>query len=243
MTMRSAILAAIVPAALALGACASGDGKEGEGGARAGQRSFAVGEFDRIVLAGSQEVIVTVGGPASVRAEGDERALERLEIEVDGGRLRIGSRRGGSWFGGSRRGVTVHVTVPSLTGAELAGSGEMRIDRIEGNSFEGGLAGSGELEIGAVRVEQARFSIAGSGNIRAAGSAGQANVRIAGSGDADLSGLESRTAEVSVLGSGDAQLRATETAQVTVMGSGDVTIQGGARCSVEKRGSGDVHCG
>ena len=242
--MRSAILAAIVPAALALGACGSAGGEEGEGGARAGQRSFAVGEFDRIVLAGSQEVIVTVGGPASVRAEGDERALERLEIEVDDGRLRIGSRRGGgSWFGGSRRGVTVHVTVPSLPGAELAGSGEMRIDRIEGNSFEGGLAGSGELEIGAVRVEQARFSIAGSGNIRAAGSAGQANVRIAGSGDADLSGLESRTAEVSVLGSGDAQLRATETARVTVMGSGDVTIQGGARCSVEKRGSGDVHCG
>jgi hypothetical protein len=240
--MRSTILAAILPAALALGACASDGG--GDSGARAGERSFAVGAFDRISLAGSHDVIVTVGGAASVRAEGDERALERLEVEVDGGRLRIGSRRGdASWFGGGRRGVTVHVTVPSLAGAELAGSGEMRIDRIEGDSFEGGLAGSGDIEIGALRVEQARFSIAGSGNIRAAGSAGQANVRIAGSGDADLSGLESRTAEVSVLGSGDARLRATETASVTVMGSGDVTIDGGARCSVEKRGSGEVRCG
>jgi len=235
--------AAILVTALALGACGSADGQEGEASGERGQRGFEVGAFDRISLAGSHDVVVAVGGAPSIRAEGDARALERLDIRVEDGQLRIGSRRSDSWLGRGHRGVTVHVTVPALAAAGVAGSGAMRIDRVEGQRFEASLAGSGDLDVGALRVEQARFAIAGSGNIRAAGTAANAALSIAGSGDADLSGLESRAAEVSVMGSGDARLRATETASVSVMGSGDVTVEGGARCTVDKRGSGDVHCG
>jgi len=236
--MRSVLLGA----AMMLGACTS-SGHDDEARAT-GQRSFEVGGFDRIALAGSYDVVVTVGAAGSVRAEGDAERLERLEIRVEGGELRIGSRnrRGWSW-GGDHGRVVVHVGVPALTAAAVAGSGDMRIDRIEGRAFTAAVAGSGDLDIGALRVAQASFSVAGSGNVRAAGAAARAEVSIAGSGDADLGGLESRTAEVTVLGSGDARSRATESASVTLMGSGDVTVTGGARCSIEKRGSGDVHCG
>jgi hypothetical protein len=105
------------------------------------------------------------------------------------------------------------------------------------------VAGSVNLTIHTIRVGAVNFSIAVSGNIRAAGGANNAEVSIAGSGDADLSGLQSRTATISVVGSGDVQLSATETASVSILGSGDVTVSGGARCSVSKRGSGDVRCG
>ena len=238
--MRSAILGM----AVLLGACTSNASESSETYAR-GERSFEVGGFDRVMLAGSQNVVIRVGAAPSVRAEGDAEALERLDIGVERGQLRIGSRRTGSmsWAGGRGSGVTVHVTVPALTAAEVAGSGDMRIDRIEAERFNASIAGSGNMEIGAVAVEQGDFSVAGSGNMRAAGRAAQAEISIAGSGDLDLGALETRTAAVRVMGSGDATVRATETANITTMGSGDVTVTGGARCSTRTGGSGSVNCG
>ncbi|HWT12739.1 MAG TPA: head GIN domain-containing protein [Allosphingosinicella sp.] len=236
--MREAILGA----AVLLGACTSAGGEDG--GARvAAQRSFEVGAFDRISLSGSQDVVVTVGGAASVRAEGDSEALDRLEIAAEGGQLRIGSRARTGWkLFGRRRGITVHVTVPTLAGASVGGSGDMRIDRVESERFAASVAGSGDIHIGDLRAAEADFSIAGSGAIRAAGAARRIRTSVAGSGDLDLARLEAVDASVALTGSGDVRVRASGTAAVELRGSGDVAVAGPARCSVSKSGSGDVHC-
>lgn len=237
--MRAAI---ILGSVLLLGACqASGHADEAR---QTAQRSFAVGAFDRIALAGSHDVIVTVGGAPSVRAEGDAEALERLEIGVEGGQLRIGNRgrSGWSWFGG-HRGITVHVTVPALAGASIAGSGDMRIDRVEGPRFAAAITGSGDMDIANMRVGEASFSVTGSGGIAAAGTAQRSSASVTGSGDLDLGRLEAASATIALAGSGDISLRATETAAIELRGSGDVTVGGPARCSISKSGSGDVHCG
>lgn len=240
--MRAAM---ILSSIMLLGACnMSADAQTGDndgGGGRTGQRSFEVGTFDKISLAGSHDVIVTVGGAPSVRAEGDAEALERLEIRVEDGQLRIGSKRG-SWSVGRGRGVTVHVTAPSLAAAAIGGSGDMRIDKVEGSGFDAEIGGSGDMQIAALKVGKASFSIAGSGGITAAGTAGTATISIAGSGDVNTAGLESRTATVSVVGSGDVSARAMETAKVSIMGSGDVAMSGSAKCTISKMGSGDVRC-
>lgn len=238
---------AIVSLAVLAAAC-SGETRERAAvatDAGPGARAYQVGAFEAVTLAGPHDVIVTVGGEPSVRAEGEAEALDELRVEVKDGTLEIGNRSRGGISLGWGRGldpVTVHVTVPSLREAKLAGSGTLRIDRVEGEAFDGALAGSGDLLVDALRVGRADFSIAGSGDIRAAGSAEQAEIGIAGSGGLDLSGLETRRARVNVMGSGDVRLRATETADVSIMGSGDVTIAGGARCTVSRAGSGEVHC-
>ena len=235
--MRSAILGAV----LALGACTSSHGESGSPRAT-GQRSFQVGAFHAVALEGSHDVIVQVGGAPGVRAEGDSEALERLDIRVESGTLRIGSRRRG-WLGLHHGGVTVHVTAPALDAASISGSGDMRIDRVQAQSFDAEIAGSGDMEIGELRTQRANFSIAGSGDITAAGSAEQAGVSIAGSGNIILDRLQTRRTEVSVAGSGDVSVRASEAVEGSVMGSGDVNVAGGARCSVSKMGSGDINCG
>jgi hypothetical protein len=237
--MRSAILGAI----LMLGACTS-HGEENGGPRAMGQRSFQVGAFEKVSLDGSQDVVVTVGGAPSVRAEGDAEALERLDIRVEGGTLKIGSSRRGGWFnfrhGG---GVTVYVTAPALNGAAIRGSGDMRVDRVQAQAFEAEIAGSGDMQIGALQAARASFSIAGSGGIRAAGTAEDSDVSIAGSGDILLGRLQTRRTSVRVAGSGNVAVHATEAVDGSVMGSGNVTVQGGARCSISKMGSGDIRCG
>ena len=210
------------------------------------QRDFPVaGAFDKIALAGSPNVIVTVGGAASVRAEGEAEMLDRLEITNEGGQLQIGMRHGaGSWFSwGSHRGITVHITVPALAGASITGSGDMRIDRVQGPAFAGSVTGSGDMNIAALTAEQASFTVTGSGDISAAGHARQATASVTGSGDLHLAQLEAAAATLAVAGSGNIGIRATETAAIELRGSGDVTVAGPARCTINKSGSGDVRCG
>lgn len=236
----------ILVSTLALAAC--GFTADAQEGARAGattQRSYEVGAFEGVALAGSQDVIVTVGGPVSVRAEGDAEAIEKMEVKVENGTLKIGNRNrsGLSFDMGRRAPVTVYVTVPSLSSAAVAGSGDMRIDKVSGDRFAAALAGSGDLEIAALAVQQANFSVAGSGDIRASGTAASIDASIAGSGDIDVSALAARQAKAAIVGSGNISAQASQTAQVSVMGSGNVRMAGGARCQVDKRGSGDVECG
>jgi hypothetical protein len=238
MDMRGAILIPV----LLLGACSMGEASEGS--AQRGSRDFQVGAFDKISLAGSPDVVVTVGGAPSVRAEGDSAVIEKLDIRVENGTLRIGYKKGDWSFGWSRNRtpVTIRVSAPSLTAAEVAGSGDMKIDRIEGGDFAGEIAGSGEIDIAGLRARNARFAIAGSGGVTAAGTAETADFEIAGSGDVRAGRLQVKRAKVSIAGSGNVETKAMETADVSIMGSGDVVVTGPAKCTISKMGSGEVRC-
>jgi hypothetical protein len=243
--MRALLLASILAmtAACNAGAQSGGDarGKSDEAGAQA-SRNYQVGGFDKLTLTGSPNVVVAVGGQPSVRAEGDAADLERLEIAVVDGELRIGMRPGSSSWFGSHHGITVHVTVPGLRAASIAGSGDINIDRVQGQTFAASVGGSGDLDVRQLRVGQASFALTGSGGITAAGAAQSATASLNGSGDLRLAGFETAAANVTVVGSGDVALRATGTAQIQLTGSGDVTIAGGARCTIARTGSGDVRC-
>jgi putative autotransporter adhesin-like protein len=239
--MRAA--AALLSTVLIAAACHAGGNAE-ETRHPTAQRDFPVaGAFDRIALAGSSDVIVTVGGAASVRAEGDAETLDRLEIVNEGGQLRIGMRPdSGNWFRWRHHRVTVHVTVPALAGATIAGSGDMRIDRVEGARFAAAVTGSGDLSVGAAAVGDANFSVTGSGDIVAAGRAERASAAVVGSGDLRLRGLEAADATISVAGSGNIDIRATRSAAIELRGSGDINVAGPARCTISKSGSGEVRC-
>lgn len=239
--MRAAMIAASVLVLAACNMAAGAREAEGDGGG-SDRRDFAVGAFDRVSLLGAQDVVVTLGGAPSVRAEGNAAALDRLEVTVEGGELRIGHRRDRPFSGNSGK-ATVHVTVPSLSGASIKGSGNMRIDRVEGADFDAGIAGSGDLEVGAMQVGTARVSIAGSGAIRAAGRAEQTEISVDGSGEVALARLQAKRAKVSIAGSGDVAAYASESADVSIRGSGDVRIAGSAKCTVRNHGSGSVECG
>lgn len=240
--MRSAIMTGVLVTALGAAGCAR-DRTESAGPMV--QRNYEVGAFDRIELAGAYEATVRTGAAPSVHAKGGEKVLEHLVVEIDGDTLKVHPRkRGFSWGGwgkGSR--VELTITVPALKAAELAGSGGMRIDRVTGDSFNGGVAGSGNLNIDRIEVEQLKIGIAGSGNANAGtGTARTVEYEIAGSGAINARGVAAEDASISIAGSGGVVAQATGTAKVDIAGSGDVDLTGGAKCSVSKAGSGDVRC-
>lgn len=244
--MRTIIILAALPLA-ACGSIASGNdsGARAQASGSGTTRSFAVADFTKIDLRGNDDVIVTVGGGFAVRAEGPSDELDKLEILKDGGTLKVGRvRQGGLNWGGARgRAVKVYVTMPSIAGAGVAGSGDLSIDKVAGGDFSGAVAGSGDLSIAAVKANAVDFSIAGSGNIAASGEAGKATASIAGSGNVDAKGLKATSATISVAGSGNVSLDVNGPAEVSLMGSGDVDVGANARCKTNKMGSGSVRCG
>jgi hypothetical protein len=237
--MRALLLASI----LAMTAACSAGAREGANGSNPlgrATRAYALGGFDRIELTGTPDVVVAVGGASSVRADGDAADLDQLQIEVVGGALRIGTRPGST---GPRHPVVIHVALPALRAAAIIGTGDINVDRVQGQAFTGTVGGTGDLDVRQLRVSEASFSVTGAGGIRASGAAERTSVSLNGVGDLSLSGFETRDATVSLTGAGDIALRATGTAAVQLTGTGGVTISGGARCTIANTGTGDVSCG
>jgi hypothetical protein len=209
--------------------------------ALAAEQSFAVGRFAEITASSPAEVQVRTGAPASARAVGDAAALARLDVHVEGDKLVIRTRRGMRWPGRAR--ATVYVTVPALRAASVAGSGDLRVDRVTGSAFAGSVAGSGNLAIGELRTGSATLTSAGSGNIDVAGAVDQLQANTAGSGNIDARALRARSARVSAVGSGNVEAQASQQADVVSVGSGNAIVIGAAQCRVHARGSGEAKCG
>ena len=240
MSIRFVSLAAV---GLLATACHVGaDAEDRDAGAEV-TRSYQVGAFDRLAVAGPYEVNVVTGGQGGVTAKGGENLLAETDVIVENGTLKIQPKKKNGIRWNWRNGKAVFtVNAAALQGAAIAGSGGVSVDKVAGD-FEGEVAGSGGLKIAEVAGGKVKFDVAGSGEVEAAGKADSVNISIAGSGDIRLGKLTTRAAEISIAGSGNIEANASETADISIMGSGDVDIKGGAKCTVSKAGSGNVNCG
>jgi hypothetical protein len=237
---RSIWLAAT--AALALAGCNASRAEEPGPSA---SRSYPVGAFDQLEVAGPYQVTVTTGGQPSVRATGGANLLDKTVVEVENGTLKIHPRKtdkGWTWSSSNRDAVRIAITVPALRSAEAAGSGSIAIDKVSGERFSGAIAGSGGLKLPDVQVGELRLEIAGSGNAEGRGRATVARYEIAGSGNILAGGIAADRLQAEIAGTGNIEGQARTAADVDIAGAGNVTVTGGAKCTVSKAGSGDVHC-
>ena len=230
-----------------IAACAlAGCQVHAEDGGQTVSRNYQVGNFQQIEVAGPYDVEVRTGPAISVSGRGGEKLLERTAVEVRGDRLVIRPENHHgffSWSWGNWGSATFTITVPQLTGATIAGSGGIRVDRVAGQQFEGRVEGSGGLDLGSVDVQALRLAIAGSGSAKAAsGKTQDAKYEIAGSGDVDAAAVQAQQLKVSIAGSGGVKAHASGTADISILGAGDVDVAGGAKCNVSKAGSGNVRC-
>lgn len=237
----------IATAALAAGPVDRGPGLPGE---RQGDAvAYSVAGFDKVGFALAGEMDVRVGAAWSVRATGPAAAFANLRVTRENGSLQIRPRFEGRSDAQRERDrqlerqVRFVVTIPSLSGVALGGSGRMTVDRVQGGAFDAALGGSGTLALGNLQVDRAEISLGGSGNITASGSAHSLKVSMGGSGNLSAPGLRAARADVSAAGSGGIRATVDGPANVSVVGSGTVDLGRGARCTVTRMGSAQVRCG
>ena len=240
--MKRALAFGLITVAAATAACSQA---RSEDGGPTVDRSYTVGDFDKVELAGAYDADIRVGGAPSVKATGSQKAIDNLEVTVEDGALvlRHKKKMNFGWSNSNHGKIKVVVTVPALRAAELSGSGDLRVDKVTGDAFDAGIAGSGNLTVGNVAVNTFKMSVAGSGNAEATGGRAKAvEYNIAGSGGINAKGVAAETAAASIAGSGNIDGQATATASVNIMGSGNVNLTGGAKCTVSKAGSGNANC-
>jgi hypothetical protein len=175
---------------------------EGSGVAAAETRE--VSAFDGVELAGSNNVIVRVGGKQRVVVHGDDNLLERVTTDVQQGVLVIGETPGSFT---TKSPMYVEVDAPSLDALALSGSGIVSVTRVDAKRF--------------------KVSLPGSGVVRASGSATRLDVTLGGSGDAQLQALVADEVTARVTGSGRILVNATTSLDASVAGSGAVVYVGG----------------
>ncbi len=228
-----------------LAACSATYGDDGKPGiaptGQGGERHYAVSGFDKVALGAAGDVTVRTGQAFGLTVTGEPGQLDTLKVTRDGSTLTLGHKAGTHWSGSGK----IHwvVTMPRIAGADIGGSGSIRIDRAEGQDFHGNIGGSGDLSVAGLKVDRAVFAIGGSGNIDAAGQARAIDLSIGGSGKLRALPVTADTAKVTIAGAGDVAATVKTHADVTIVGSGNVEIAGGAKCSVTKMGAGTVRCG
>lgn len=210
-----AMLAALIVALLAWDRHLPGTQLRGNG--IEATQTRALNRFTKLDLAGSNNVIVTVGGRQSVVIHADSNLLRRVTTSVHAGTLVIGTT--GSFS--TRSPMSVVVTVPALTSAELSGSGMMTIS--------------------GVRAALLTVSLPGSGILRASGTATRLEVTLSGSGEALLTQLTAGQVRASVAGSGLIKVTATASLYAAISGSGAISYSGNpGRVTTSITGSGAV---
>ena len=199
--------------------------------------------FERVRVEGPFDVTVVAGASPGAKAEGSARALDRVNVRVDGRTLVVGPGVNG-WGGypGARDAVPqVRVTVPSLSGATLLGGGRLTIDRMTGQRVDLAVSGAGTLTIAEVRADRLQAILVGTGALTVAGRALQARFQSNGAGTIDAAAFDVGALDVTAQGSGESHYTARNTAQVFAEGQGTVAVAGTASCTV--RGSAPVTCG
>jgi hypothetical protein len=208
----------------------------------AATRNFGVNGFDRIRIDGPYKVTLATGVAPFATASGSPHAIDGVAIEVQGRTLIVRSNRS-SWGGypGQDSGpVEISIGTHDLTAAWLNGAGSLRIDRIEGLSFDVSVQGSGALSIAAADVDQLRVAMSGAGSATLAGRAGKLTAVVRGISSLDAGRLVAKDATIGAQGPATIAANVTNEASIDGSGVATITLGGNPACITKLVGSSSV---
>jgi len=159
--------------------------------------------FERVELAGSNNVVIHVGEKQSVVVRADDNLIDRVTTEVQSGKLVVGNTPGSFT---TTSPMSVEVSVPTLDALTLTGSGNIAVSGVEAESLSVALPGSGTLTAG--------------------GTATRLDVTVSGSGNVQFTRLVANAVHAVVSGSGAIFVTATKTLDASVSGSGSIIYTG-----------------
>ena len=209
----------------------------------ANDRNFGVSGFDRIRVDGDYKVNLTVGVAPFARASGSARALDPVDVVVEGRTLIVRANRSASWGGyaGESAGpVEINIGTHELTAAYVNGAGSLNINAVRGLRFEASAQGAGSISIDKVDVDQFQLGLAGAASARLSGKALKLTAIVRGTSSLDGEALSVKDAVIGATGPAIVKLTATGTAKVDAMGVASVSLVGKPACTVTTKGSASV---
>jgi hypothetical protein len=234
MTNSTWLFGLLGSAALNLVAC--NPGVDGNGDREDESRSVAA--FSRIRSDCELDVQVVQGDQQSLTVSLDSNLLDLVETRVSGDTLFV---KLNDQVDQTVVGPHILITVPQLSAAKLAGSGNMTLafDAPE-QPLDLYLSGSGDLRFNGTTAALGAY-LSGSGDVRLEGETSDADLKLSGSGSIRGQRLAASSATIELSGSGDVSANVQDSVSVALSGSGEIDLFGPATVdSYERTGSGDL---
>lgn len=209
-------------------------------GQSAGKETRNVTGFTKVSFGVPGNLYIRIGPDFKVILEGDKDFLAEIETMVSGGRLVI---KQDNWNRNFNKKVIVNITMPSVEGLSVSGSGQAEItDAVKAGDLDLVVSGSGKLFVNDLTADNLDCRISGSGDviIKGSGSVSESEVSISGSGSYAGEGLKINTAAINISGSGNCLCNVAGTLEARVSGSGNITYIGNPRIDARVSGSGRV---
>ncbi len=204
-----------------------------------------VGNFTRISYRVPGKLYLKQGSPQKVEIEGAQDVLKEIETEVSGDKLIIGKERWNfDWGWSDKWKVTIYVTVPTIEGVSVSGSGDLYCEeKINVNNLDLNVSGSGTMRLVFNATGDVDADVSGSGDMDLKGSCNNFESDVSGSGKVYVSTSIKMAADLGVSGSGKIQIQGNaHSVKVGISGSGRVNAGELAveKCDARISGSGDM---
>lgn len=195
--------------------------------------------FTKVSFGIAGDLEIKTGNRFSVVLEGESRDLEEIETELSGSKLLI---KLDSWNFRMNDRVKVYISMPSIEGLSVSGSGNARIiSKAEGEDLSLNVSGSGKINTAELAFTNLDCSISGSGSVNlGGGEVKDADVSISGSGNLNSTATKIETMDFGVSGSGSGNCFVTGSLDASISGSGSITYSGTPSVDARISGSGHV---
>jgi hypothetical protein len=172
-----------------------------------------------VSLFGDGTLEIEQTGAESLTITADDNIIPMLSAEVRDGELKLGPKNLANVQ--PTKGIHYKLTVKGLTGLSLTGDAEANIDKLA--------------------TDHLKVSITGDGRVRIGGTADNQEVSIIGDGKYEGTGLNSKTAKVSITGDGHLDLAVSDKLDVNIMGDGHINYTGDPTITKSILGDGNIH--
>ncbi len=204
-----------------------------------------VSSFTKLSYRVPGKLYLKQGSPQKVELEGSRDVLKEIETEVSGGKLIIGKEnRWGDWGWSNKDQVTVYVTMPTIEGVSVSGSGNLICEeKINTGDLDLSVSGSGSLRLAFNATGDVEADVSGSGDMDLKGSCRNFDSDVSGSGRVFVSASIQEMADFGISGSGKIQAQGTcKAVKAGISGAGRINAGDLAteKCDVRISGSGDL---
>jgi hypothetical protein len=197
-----------------------------------------IGEVTSVVLAGSGELTIVPGSPASLSVTADDNILPVIETETEGGKLTLHTRSRTDVRPKTK--IAYTLTVPRLTAITVSGAGHVKADQLTAGALTVKLSGAGTAKLNNVACKSLALHLSGAGTATVTGVAEKLTVKLSGAGDIDAVGLKASSADVQVSGAGDIRVWATDELKARISGAGGVKYKGSPKVEQKVSGAGRI---
>jgi len=185
------------------------------------------------------DLTITTSATPKLTITAGRTTLRYLTSTLQDGTVVLGSRSGHVASGD----IHYVLTLPSLDGVVIAGSGSAHGTVVADGTFTVTVSGSGSAAVDGLVATAVTVRLSGSGDIRLAGTTDAQSVELDGSGTYLGGDLTSQTSDVHIDGSGNAHVNAINRLDAQINGSGNINYTGTPALSTQISGNGTGSAG